>query len=426
MNLDSIIKKLQNCPCGRRHTANIKAVEVGSGLLATTGEILKSNGFPSDILVVADKNTLTASSGILENLTASGFTYKLKLYDDLRIADIVQVNEIVELSTGTKGILSVGSGSLNDICRLAALKADCDFAIFATAPSMDGFASGTSPITHDNFKTTMKAREPSIIIADTQILAKAPAILKSAGFGDLVAKYIALADWRISHILTGEYYCEAIASFVRETVNGVVSQAGKITQDDEESAGSLMEALVFSGVAMKLADSVRPASGSEHIISHFWEIKKLENGQLSDFHGRKVGVATLLTADIYHQAILHEDVLPVREILDYDELLSAYGKSFIDEVRKLNTPNVTEETTPQIIKENWQNIREIIKSEIPPVDKLRQSMKLAGAPTTIAEIDVSPELGALGVRYSPYMRHRMTLLRILPLLGIDMPVAKLN
>lgn len=426
MNLGSIIEKLQDCACGRKHTASIKAVEVGSGLLEKTGDILKSNGFPTEILVVADKNTLTASKGILENLTTSGFTYKLKLYDDLRIADMESVNEIIGLSGDIKGILSVGTGSLNDICRLAALKADREFAIFATAPSMDGFASGTSPITHNNFKITMTAREPSIIIADTAILAKSPAILKAAGFGDLLAKYIALADWKISHILTGEYYCEAIASLVKDTVNKVVSMADKITQDDEESAGNLMEALIFSGVAMKLVDSVRPASGAEHIISHFWEIKMLEKGLLSDFHGRKVGVATLIAADMYHQVVLNDKISPRREVLNYDELFSAYGKNFMGEIRKLNDPNVTDETTPEIISDRWQEIRDIVNSEIPTAETLRHAMKLAGAPTTISEIGVAPHLGALGVKYSPYMRHRLTLMRILPMLGIDIPVVNLN
>lgn len=425
MNLHAIIKNLRHCACGRAHDAAIKTVAVDKGLLQKTGEILKANGFPAEILVVADKNTLAAARGILENLTAAGFSYKLKLYDDLRVADIVYVNEIVGLCSDAGGILSVGSGSLNDVCRRAALIADRDFAIFATAPSMDGFASGTAPITHDNFKTTMAAREPSVIIGDTTVLAEAPAVLKSAGFGDLIAKYIAMADWRIAHLLTGEYYCEAIAALVRDTVNKVIKQADKITRADEESAKALMEALVFSGVAMKLADSVRPASGAEHVISHFWEIKKLEKGQLSDFHGRKVGVATLIVADLYHKAAAHAKVAPVREVLNDDELFAAYGKNFIDEVRRLNSPNVTDETTPEAIRENWPEIREIIRAEIPPADTLRGAMAVAGAPTTIAEIDVSPELGALGVRYSPYMRHRMTLLRILPLLGIEMPAVQL-
>ena len=197
MDIRGIVDSLKGCPCGREHKVDIKAVEIGSGLLGKTADILSKNGFPNHILVVADKNELKASEGILEVLEKGGFDYGLELYEDLRVADIVDVNKVAELAVSYDGILSVGSGSCNDICRMAALKADKRFAIFATAPSMDGFASGTSPITENNFKTTRPARQPEIIIADTKILAASPNELKAAGFGDIIAKYIALIDWKV-------------------------------------------------------------------------------------------------------------------------------------------------------------------------------------------------------------------------------------
>ena len=267
MDIQSIIKSLENCPCGRKHTSDIKAIEIGKGLLKNTGEILSSNDFPKKILVVADRNTLGASEGILENLSRSGFKYTLKLYDDMKTADMKDVMTIVDMSVDVDGILSVGSGSLNDICRLASYKANKDFAIFATAPSMDGFASGAAPITYNNFKETYQACQPSIIIADTEILARAPAELKSAGFGDMIAKYIAIVDWKVSRLLTGEYYCENIIGLTRHALERMVALADRVMKVDEETAGAIMEALVFTGVAMKLADSTRAASGTEHIIS---------------------------------------------------------------------------------------------------------------------------------------------------------------
>ena len=112
-------------------------------------------------------------------------------------------------------MLSVGTGSVNDPCRLAAANQNKKLCIFATAPSMDGFASYSSPIVKDGFKSSYAAKSPEVIIGDTKILANAPTYLKSAGFGDMVAKYIGLVDWKISSILTDELYCENVAELTK-------------------------------------------------------------------------------------------------------------------------------------------------------------------------------------------------------------------
>lgn len=419
MDITGLISGLQNCPCGRKHTVNIKAVEIGSGLLEKTADILKSNGFPAKILVVADNNTMKASDGIMDVLKDGGFDCKLKMYGNLRVADMKDAMDITALSSDVDGILSVGSGSLNDICRLAAFKADKEFAIFATAPSMDGFASGTSPITENNFKQTRQARQPSIIIGDTRILAAAPAELKSAGFGDMIAKYIAIVDWKVSHLTTGEYYCDKVAAITKMAVEKLVAMADRVTLEDEETAGAIMEALVLTGLAMKLADTVRPASGTEHVIAHFWEIKKLEKGIISDFHGKKVGVATLFATKIYKQLVQNRNMTFHPEHLDWDEIYRVYGPNFSDDIKRLNSPTVTEETNYKIVAEKWPEICRIVDEELPSYDDMLSLMKRAGAATTLEDIAVDRELGVLGLKYHPYMRYRMTLMRLIPMMDTE-------
>lgn len=416
MDISEIIQSLENCPCGKEHTVNIKAVEIGRGLKSKTAEILRTNGFPTKILVVADRNTLSAADGILEILASGGFDCKLKLYDNLREAAMDEVHAVEAECDGCEGILSVGTGSLNDICRVAALWRDLPFAIFATAPSMDGFASGTAPITENNFKLTRPARQPEIIIGDTDILAAAPAELKSAGFGDIIAKFSALADWRITHLVTGEYYCERIAELVRSALRRVVSLADKVTEESPEAAEALMETLILTGLAMKLADnSVRPASGAEHIISHYWEIKKLEKGLISDFHGKKCGVATLITSKVYHAICDREDIEIHEDRTDWDEVYRIYGDNFKEDVVRLNSPTVTEETTPEIVRKHWEDIRRAVREELPTPDVLADLMRRAGVVTTYDGIDVDSSLGDEGVLYHAYMRHRMTLMRLIPM-----------
>ena len=412
MNIQHIVAGLQNCPCGRPHRTPPMAVEIAPGLLTRTDKLLSANGFPRRLLAVADKNTLRASEGILDILAAGGFQCNLKLYDDLRVADMRDVNILTQLAANADGVLSVGSGSLNDICRLSSFRAGKAFAIFATAPSMDGFASNSAPITENNFKTSIFCHAPSVIIADTEILARAPAILKSAGFGDMLAKYIALVDWKIAQLTVGEYLCPQIAGLVEEALRRVVSMAGRVTQNDPETAGELMEALVMTGLAMTLAGCTRPASGCEHLISHFWEIKKLERGEVSDFHGRKVGVATLMAARMYHELIRSESLEFHEDLTDWDAVYAAYGPGFEGEVRACNSPTVTDETSPGFLKERWPEICTIVRDGLPSPDELLALLQMAGAPTTPEEIGVSPELAAAGLAFHPYMRHRMVLSRL--------------
>lgn len=421
MDITAIVKKLADCPCGRIHTAELETAEIGHGLTGITGEILVSHGFPKNFLLVADRNTLAAAEGILSSLDKAGYNYKIKCYENLRTADIREVREIMSAAEDQDGILSVGTGSLNDICRYAAFLAGQTgkpkkFAIFATAPSMDGFASGSAPITEDGFKITYTAVQPDILIADTAVLAAAPSELKSAGFGDMIAKTIALADWRISALLTGEYYCENIANLTREALRRITSLSDKVTQHDEETAAAMMESLVFTGVAMQLAGCVRPASGAEHMISHFWEMKKLEAGEMSDFHGKKVGVATIYLCRLYHALADLNKIEAQYDMTDFDELRRVFGFDFYGSVEKMNTPPVTAELTPESLAHNWENIRRIIREEVPSPDTILRLMHNAGATTTPEEIAVSPSLAREGYRYHAYLRHRITLSRLVPMI----------
>lgn len=412
MELTQILESTKNCPCGKIHTVDIKAVEIASGLLSKVGEILEKHDFPKRILVVSDNNAMRVSKGILDNLMAHGFVFDARIYDNMRTADIKEVEEVEALCKNADAILAIGTGSVDDICRYAAARQNKRFAIFGTAPSMDGYASDSSPITFGAFKLTCPAKQPEIIIADTKILASSPAELKSAGFGDMIAKCVGLVDWRVSNILTGEYYCENIANLTREAVQRIILLADKVTLESEESAGAIMEALIFTGIAMKMAGTSRPASGCEHIISHFWESKKLEEGIISDYHGKKVGVATLMVAKTYHEMAKLESIKAHKENIDWQEIKAAYGENLSEDMMKLNTPTVTDEVDPKLFEEKWLEIRRIIKEELPDYDTLLDLYRRTGAVTTIEEIAVSPELCALAYKYHPFMRHRLNLMRL--------------
>jgi len=407
----NIIKEFSKpCDCGRQHETAVKDVQIGSGLVNKVGDILKSNNFPKDILLVADKNTLKASKGIEESL--SEFNIEYKIYDNLRVAEMCHVEEIEALIKDKEiGVLSVGSGSVNDPCRLASARQNKKLCIFATAPSMDGFASYSSPIVANGFKESYPAKSPEVIIGDTKILAAAPTALKSAGFGDMIAKYIGLVDWKISALLTGEYYCEKIAALTRAAVDELMEMADRVKVEDEYTAGKIFEALLKTGIGMSFAQNSRPASGSEHIISHLLECVELRDGIIPNFHGDDVGVGTLTMLKYYNELAEREEIDAVKEDIDWQEIYDFYGEMSGD-VKRLNTPDtVTDYVSPEKLKSSWGEIRDIIHS-IPSYDECRSAMEKAGCKLTVKDIGKDENLFKECIRFSPYMRRRITLLRL--------------
>lgn len=152
-----------------KHETAVRDVRISAGLVHQVGKILWENGFPRTLLLVADRNTLAASDGIIESL--SEFLIEYHIYDEIRVARMEHVEAIERLIAGRDiGILSVGTGSVNDPCRLAAARQGKMLCIFATAPSMDGFASYSSPIVKNGFKASYPAKSPEVIIGDTNIL----------------------------------------------------------------------------------------------------------------------------------------------------------------------------------------------------------------------------------------------------------------
>ena len=181
-----------------------------------------------------------------------------------------------------------------------------------------------------------------------------------------------------------------------------------------------MEGLILSGLGMKLAKSSRPASGAEHVVSHYWECYKLARGIWPEFHGKKVGVATVLINRIYHNiADRIEEVNPVVETPDWDLIRAQFDETQHGELMKLNVPSIMDKVDPARLKAIWPKVREIIKTVLPSDEEMMKMMKAAGAPTEPADVHVDEELLVKGLRYHAYMRYRILLTRLMPMLGLD-------
>ena len=409
LNFRALIDSFRDCGCGMDHRCGIHDIRIGSGLVTQVGEILRENGFPRRLLLIGDRDTLAAAAGLEESLT--GFEVTRHCYDTLRVATMDDVRLVEDYLDRVDAVVAVGAGSIHDPSRLACARRNKPLCLFATAPSMDGFASYNAPIVDGGFKTTHAAKCPEVIIADTKILAAAPKALKSAGFGDMISKYIALIDWQVSHLVTGETYCPRVAELTRTAVDRLMTMADRVTLEDEETAAAVLESLLMTGIAMSFTRTSRPGSGTEHILAHYWECIELLEGKIPNFHGEDVGVATLLTLREYEDLAGRETVTAHPEVNDWDAIYKAYGP-LAGDVRKLNTPDtITDGIEPRVIEEKWPEIRAIVRS-VPDYDACYRAMKAAGCKTTIAEIGKDPAFVAESLLYHPYMRRRLSLRRV--------------
>ena len=409
LNFRALIDSFRDCGCGMDHRCGIHDIRIGSCLVTQVGEILRENGFPRRLLLIGDRDTLAAAAGLEESLT--GFEVTRHCYDTLRVATMDDVRLVEDYLDRVDAVVAVGTGSIHDPSRLACARRNKPLCLFATAPSMDGFASYNAPIVDGGFKTTHAAKCPEVIIADTKILAAAPKALKSAGFGDMISKYIALIDWQVSHLVTGEAYCPRVAELTRTAADRLMTMADRVTLEDEETAAAVLESLLMTGIAMSFTRTSRPGSGTEHILAHYWECIELLEGKIPNFHGEDVGVATLLTLREYEALAGRETVTAHPEVNDWDAVYRAYGP-LAGDVRQLNTPDtITDGIEPRVIEEKWPEIRAIVRS-VPDYDACYRAMKAAGCKTTIAEIGKDPAFVAESLLYHPYMRRRLSLRRV--------------
>ncbi len=300
-----------SCNCERKvHRAPLDGAWICSGAIEKITEILKDY---SRIYVVADENTFpVAGVRVEEILKACGKHHAtLVLKGDVlpnaeTLGNVLLYASDLAAKANPFGaclmpdfILAVGSGTLNDVSRLTSYRLGLPYGIVATAPSMDGYASAGSPILHDGTKTTIQATTPKFIIGDLDILTQAPWEMMLAGIGDMFGKYVGILDWELARDKTGEFFCEKIASDVLDATNKCLESAENLQSRSAETVKNVMEGFLVTGLGMAYVGNSRPASGSEHIIAHAWEVFAIERGEKPSLHGLEVCEGTRLVAMIY-------------------------------------------------------------------------------------------------------------------------------
>ena len=295
MDINALLKGI-DCTCGKRHECKIGYVYIEKGAIARLSKLCESF---KNILIVADENTYgVAGEKVLAALTDKNIKKIIFSGKTVLIPDEKAIDRVTNDLGDTDLIIGIGSGVIQDLCKYVSFYNKVPYYIVATAPSMDGYASTGAAMITDGMKVTYSCEVPSAIIADTEVINTAPIEMIKAGYGDIIGKYSALNDWKLSNIVNGEYFCQYIYDLTFDMLKKTLPLADKLLKRDEESVKTLMEALVVVGIAMSFAGTSRPASGSEHHFSHFFEITGIINGEEYFPHGIDVVYSTVLTAKL--------------------------------------------------------------------------------------------------------------------------------
>lgn len=395
-----------SCTCGRHHGTGLSFLRIGPGAINALPQALKELGAARPF-IVCDPNTRAAAWPLVEPvLREAGIAYVLRVLPGAHLEpDERTVGALtMAFDPACDLILALGAGVINDCCKVLGHAIGRDCAVVATAPSMDGYASNSASMIQDRVKVSLYNSCPRAIIADTRILCQAPMPMLWAGLGDMLAKCISLCEWRIAHLVTGEYFCDNVAGLMRASLQQVVAAGPGLKERDPEAIAAVTQGLVLSGIAMSYAQVSRPASGLEHYFSHLWEMMALERGQASQLHGIQVGVGTYLTLKLYDQ---------LRELQPDRAKAQAFAAGFSQAAWETQMRDIFGSVAGDIIEQelthyhkndpqghrqrldrilsNWQAIQQIIREELPPVDQVESLMASLGMPIRPCDLGIGQE-----------------------------------
>jgi glycerol-1-phosphate dehydrogenase [NAD(P)+] len=387
----------------------------------------------SQFLIVADANTdAVLGDKVARTLRTAGFDVcKVLLHGHEIVADAERAYQVMlALDGAPRTLIAAGSGTITDITRFVSHRMGLPFLATPSAPSVDGFASVGAPMLIDGVKISLPTHAPAAIFADLAVLSHAPRAMIAAGFADILGKFTSVADFRLGHLLCDERYDETIAQRTYAVAKVCEESAAAIGQATPDSIRLLMDALVESGICILDFGDSASASGSEHHLSHFWEMLLLREGRPAILHGAKVGVATVMMAELYEQVrglsrAEVADRLEAAALPDRNSELAAIRAAFnaeADAVAHMHTAflDMTPETydvTKRRVLDHWDEIQ-TIAAQVPAPAEVARLLAVAGGPTTPAELGLSAAEATLALDSGHYLRNRFTVRKLARMLRV--------
>lgn len=422
------------CNCGINHTRPDLDVYIGSGIINQAADYLQARNLGKNLVLVTDNVVYDiVGQKVMDFLQQAGYVVELCLLERKGelIPDETALGEIIlTLNNKTDFLLSVGSGSITDLTRYAAHVSGKPFAVVGTAPSMDGYTSVVAPLTFGKLKLSKPASYPKVLICDLDIFQGAPHKMLMAGFGDVIGKYIAKADWMLGSIVNQELICPICLDLVTQAIEKCTDNIVGIKNHTIAGVRGLIEGLVLAGVTILIIGHTRPVASNEHGMAHYWEMMKLLAGEEPASHGLSVGVATIYALKFY-EIFFEEDLSQLtleqaqRSSLSKAQreqlILEKYGAKIGKAIMKGNPDDFIslEEQKRRFyeIVDNQKLIKEKL-SFLPSSKQMIQIFQELGAPWRVEELNINQELLYDSLVYAKDYRSRYTVFKSAEELGI--------
>ena len=402
----------------------VKSIVIDDDLSGREAALVADLGFGDRLAVVSDAITHGVLGRRIERALGGEFSVQSVVLGDEPHADDDTLRRLVaELAASTDALVAVGSGTINDLCKAAAGKIGRPYAVFGTAPSMNGYASATASISVDGLKRSFAAGAPRGVFLDVAVLAGAPRRMIRAGLAEGLCRSTAQSDWLLAHLLVEQSYCEAPFDLLRDDEQALVDRASGLIAGDFESVTSLARVLVLSGIGMTICGSSRSSSQGEHLISHYIDMTRPE-GESAPYHGEQIAVTTLFMAELQGRILDRDEPLQVRpSSVGRDQLIARMGTILGEhcwneyEAKRITAARV--DHFNERLRAIWGDLRQRIGAVARPAEELRATLAQVGAAMHPGELGWSDERYREACIHSREIRNRFTFLD----LAVDAGVA---
>jgi glycerol-1-phosphate dehydrogenase [NAD(P)+] len=428
MKLNELLGKTFDCTCGKQHSVPTETLSYSVDALSDIHKAIQDLVGESSSLIVADARTYNAAGKKVEEaLEAAGADVSHFLVPDgeegTPAADDTTKDLILAQAPLADVYISVGSGVINDLVKWVAYLRKSPYITVPTAASMNGYASANVAASIGGLKVLFHADACKAVFVEPGVLQDAPYELTASGLGDVLAKPVSSADWKLNQFLFQDYYCQFSVDLLKDLEPIYLENPVGIKNREPAAIKALFEALFYSSVAMTITGTSSPASGGEHLISHTLDMVAARDGAKHDLHGRQVGVASILMAALYEKVM--EIETPVFSKVPQQINSDFWGTLSPIVEKEYEKKRIKYEKCAALLaeKENWQKFKELIEPGLVPAKKLKECLKLAEGAHRSCDIRDNDAPLAMDkfkavVLNANQMRERFTILDLAFLLGI--------
>jgi len=392
-----------------------RTVVIERDLRGSEADLIRGLGFGRSLAVVSDENTYAALGRRVEQALSSIASISSIVLPAGTHPDKNTAISLIAATDKADALIAVGSGTINDLCKYASASQKKPYAVFATAPSMNGYTSINAAITVDGLKKTLAAHGATGVFVDVGVFVAAPMRLILSGYGDSICRSTAQADWYMAHKVYGTPYREAPYDLLYDEEDILFSDPQAIAKRDPTAIECLARVLTLSGFGMTICGGSTPASQGEHMISHFMDMVP-PLGWAGAYHGEQVAVTTVTSATV-QEFILNSAPPVLTESKTTQATINSVfgddlGKLCWEEYRQKRLYGEIVERTNERLKIVWPELQRHHAHRGWSGKRVRDALIQAGAPTKPQDLGLSPDYYRTAVTYARTIRNRFSFLDI--------------